>query len=151
VRDAQHSPSLDACGTQAFTKRIQQTPFSAHFRAPSNIVKYSREPTLSCGWRTSVSPVEQAGQMTTSSSYNTCRSTSHKVPKHGSSVSMRTASIPGQTSNASSWEIFRACTCALGIPRISRPTIRRQEKLYTSTSATSLRSAISFLTSWMQT
>jgi hypothetical protein len=43
VRDARHSPSLDAHGPQVFTKRIRQTPFPVHFRASSSIVKYSRD------------------------------------------------------------------------------------------------------------
>jgi hypothetical protein len=41
IWDAQRSPSPDACGPQAFAKRIRQTPFPARFRAPPNITKYS--------------------------------------------------------------------------------------------------------------
>ena len=43
VWDARRSPSPDACGPLVFVKRIWQTPFSACFRAPPNIVKYSRD------------------------------------------------------------------------------------------------------------
>jgi hypothetical protein len=43
IRDAWHSLSLDACGPQAFAKKIRQTPFLALFCALPNITKYSRD------------------------------------------------------------------------------------------------------------
>ena len=46
TQDAQCSPSPDACGPQAFVKRIQQTSFLACFHMSSNIVKYSGDTNL---------------------------------------------------------------------------------------------------------
>jgi hypothetical protein len=43
IRDARSSPIPDACGPQAFARRIRQTLFLTWFRAPLNIIKYSRD------------------------------------------------------------------------------------------------------------
>jgi len=37
IRDARRSPSPNACGSQAFAKKIWQTPFPVWFRTPPNI------------------------------------------------------------------------------------------------------------------
>jgi hypothetical protein len=48
IQDAQRSPSPDACGPQAFARRIWQTPFLACFHVPLNIIKYSRDTKPYC-------------------------------------------------------------------------------------------------------
>jgi hypothetical protein len=92
IRDAQRSPSPDACGPQAFTKRIRRTLFPARFRAPSNVTKYSEDTNLIV-WLEDFRLAYRVGGA--DDDLYTCLFTLRRAPEPGLSTFPRTASARG--------------------------------------------------------
>jgi hypothetical protein len=120
------SPSPEPPDPQAFSRAIRRAPFPTRFRAPTTITKYSGEtrPQL---WLADYRMACQLGGTdddTSSSATSPC--SSQTPPEPGWSICLLRRSPTGTTWSRPSLETSRACTCALGTPRISEAAASSQ-------------------------